>query len=118
MQQPLEAFTVITVRGSFEFLLRDANHLRLKALRRTSAALLASEVREKTIPGNATQPGSKIPATAETRKVPPGSDKNLLRQIIRFRDVVKLPGEITAQHQFIPPHYVQIQIRLTTFDAV
>jgi hypothetical protein len=106
------------MRGSLEFLLGDADDLLLKALRSIGTSLLAAEVREKAVPGNATQPGSEVASTTEIAKVSSGCDEHLLRQIIRLRDVVELPGTITAQHQFIPPHHLQIQIRLTAFDAV
>jgi hypothetical protein len=87
-------------------------------LNRTGTPLLAAEVSQKPVPRNAAQPRTKIAATTEAAQVAPRCDEHLLRQIIRLRDIVELPGKITSQHQFIPPHHLQIQIRLTAFNAV
>ena len=118
MQQPFDAASLILTGGRFEVLLRNADHLRPETLHRASTALLAAKVREKPVPGNATQPTAEILTTTKIAKIPPGRDEHLLRQVIRLRHVVELSGQITAQHQFMPPDHMQIQIGLTAFDAV
>ena len=75
-------------------------------------------MRQQPVPSNAAQPRANISAPLETRQIPPSRNEHLLRQIIRLREVVKLPGEIAAQHQFITPHHLQIQICLPALDAV
>ena len=68
--------------------------------------------------GNPAQPGTKILATSKASQIPPSREEHLLRQIIRLRDIVDLSGHVSAQHQFIPPHHLEIQIVLPALDAV
>ena len=68
MQQSLEAATLVVVRSRLKLLFRDADHLRLKALRRTRTPLLAAEVCQKPVPSDAAQPRAKSPSRRKLLK--------------------------------------------------
>src|SRR4029077_1804573 len=99
-------------------LLHGSNAFLAQPLHGMTTARGAAEIVQQLVPGDASQPGAEILATAIALQVAKRREKDILRDIVHVVQMVDLTGKITAQRQREDLDHATKGIRASACDLI